>query len=200
MAVTLQQIADMAGVSRGTVDRALNNRGRIRPEVEQKIKKIAKELGYQPSRAGRALAMAKKNLKTLRIESASAAKINETGRLPRENHTDRFPVDRGKSNEKTQKIGQRIPEERRTVFRFMDLFPVVTVHSERSSRISEGTSFFRLKIQKKRKTVNSRLPADSSVQQRGFAYCFSARSLRTPASWTQTQNSSIAFFSSSTVG
>ena len=63
MAVTLQQIADMAGVSRGTVDRALNNRGRIRPEVEQKIKKIAKELGYQPSRAGRALAMAKKNLK-----------------------------------------------------------------------------------------------------------------------------------------
>lgn len=63
MAVTLQQIADIAGVSRGTVDRALNNRGRIRPEVEQKIKKIAKELGYQPSRAGRALAMAKKNLK-----------------------------------------------------------------------------------------------------------------------------------------
>lgn len=63
MAVTLQQIADMAGVSRGTVDRALNNRGRIRPEVEQKIKKIAQELGYQPSRAGRALAMAKKNLK-----------------------------------------------------------------------------------------------------------------------------------------
>lgn len=39
MAVTLQQIADMAGVSRGTVDRALNNRGRIRPEVEQKIKR-----------------------------------------------------------------------------------------------------------------------------------------------------------------
>ena len=63
MAVTLQQIADLAGVSRGTVDRALNNRGRIRPEVEQKIKKIAKELGYQPSRAGRALAMAKKKLK-----------------------------------------------------------------------------------------------------------------------------------------
>lgn len=63
MAVTLQQIADLAGVSRGTVDRALNNRGRIKPEVEQKIKRIAEELGYQPSLAGRALAMAKKNLK-----------------------------------------------------------------------------------------------------------------------------------------
>ncbi|NDO45285.1 LacI family DNA-binding transcriptional regulator [Clostridium sp. MD294] len=63
MAVTLQQIAELAGVSRGTVDRALNNRGRIKPEVEQKIKLIAKELGYQPSLAGRALAMAKKNIK-----------------------------------------------------------------------------------------------------------------------------------------
>lgn len=63
MAITLQQIADLAGVSRGTVDRALNNRGRIKPEVEQRIKKIAKDVGYKPSRAGRALAMAKKNIK-----------------------------------------------------------------------------------------------------------------------------------------
>ena len=60
MAVTLQQIAEAAGVSRGTVDRALNNRGRIRPEVEERIKRIAREMGYQPSRAGRALAMAKR--------------------------------------------------------------------------------------------------------------------------------------------
>lgn len=63
MAITLQQIADLAGVSRGTVDRALNNRGRIKPEVAQRIKKIAQEVGYKPSRAGRALAMAKKNIK-----------------------------------------------------------------------------------------------------------------------------------------
>lgn len=46
MAVTIQQIADAVGVSRGTVDRALNNRGRINPEVEEKIKKIAEEMGY----------------------------------------------------------------------------------------------------------------------------------------------------------
>ena len=63
MAVTLQQIAEAAGGSRGTVDRALNNRGRIRPEVEEKIKKIAREMGYQPSRAGRALAMAKRKIR-----------------------------------------------------------------------------------------------------------------------------------------
>lgn len=63
MSVTLQQIAEAAGVSRGTVDRALKDRGRVNPEVAEKIKKIAQEMGYQPSRAGRALAMAKRNLK-----------------------------------------------------------------------------------------------------------------------------------------
>lgn len=48
MAVTIQQIAEKAGVSRGTVDRALNNRGRINPEIEKKIKEIAEEMGYIP--------------------------------------------------------------------------------------------------------------------------------------------------------
>lgn len=46
MAVTIQQIADASGVSRGTVDRALNHRGRIAPEVEERIYKIAEEMGY----------------------------------------------------------------------------------------------------------------------------------------------------------
>ena len=45
MAVTAQQIAELAGVSRGTVDRALHNRGRVNPEVAAKIHKIAAELG-----------------------------------------------------------------------------------------------------------------------------------------------------------
>lgn len=63
MGVTLQQIAEAAGVSRGTVDRALNNRGRINPDVAEKIKKIAKEMGYQPNRAGRALALSKQGIK-----------------------------------------------------------------------------------------------------------------------------------------
>lgn len=62
MPVTLQQIANEAGVSRGTVDRALNHRGRINPEVEQKILKIADALGYQPNRAGRALAMSRRSI------------------------------------------------------------------------------------------------------------------------------------------
>ncbi len=59
MTVTLQQIAEAAGVSRGTVDRAMNNRGRIDPAVAEKILNIAQEMGYKPNRAGRALAMSR---------------------------------------------------------------------------------------------------------------------------------------------
>ena len=55
MAVTAQQIAELAGVSRGTVDRALHNRGRVNPEVAAEIHKIAAELGYKPNLIGQAL-------------------------------------------------------------------------------------------------------------------------------------------------
>ena len=46
MKVTMQQIADAVGVSRGTVDRALHHRGRIDPAVEERIFQTAKNLGY----------------------------------------------------------------------------------------------------------------------------------------------------------
>lgn len=51
MAVTLQQIAEACGVSRGTVDRALHGKEGVRPEVAQRIRKTARELGYIPRRA-----------------------------------------------------------------------------------------------------------------------------------------------------
>ncbi|MGI6010298.1 MAG: LacI family DNA-binding transcriptional regulator [Ruminococcus sp.] len=50
MAGTIRQIAQIAGVSRGTVDRALNHRGRINPEVAERIWKIAEELDYHPGK------------------------------------------------------------------------------------------------------------------------------------------------------
>jgi len=50
MSGTIQEIAKLVGVSRGTVDRALNERGRVNPEVADRIFKIANEIGYVPKR------------------------------------------------------------------------------------------------------------------------------------------------------
>lgn len=63
MAVTAQQIAELAGVSRGTVDRALHNRGRVNPEVAARIQRIAEELGYKPNLVGQALVRTKRDFK-----------------------------------------------------------------------------------------------------------------------------------------
>lgn len=63
MAVTIKKIAELAGVSAGTVDRALNNRGRVNPEVAKRIKEIASSLDYKPNRTARSLHIASKNLK-----------------------------------------------------------------------------------------------------------------------------------------
>ena len=59
MAVTAQKIAELAGVSRGMVDRALHNRGRVNPEVAARIQKIALDLGYKPNLVGQALVRSK---------------------------------------------------------------------------------------------------------------------------------------------
>ncbi|MFZ2538022.1 MAG: LacI family DNA-binding transcriptional regulator [Oscillospiraceae bacterium] len=59
MAITIKQIAELAGVSRGTVDRALNSRGGVNPEVEKRINKIAKELKYKPNLVAKALSNSK---------------------------------------------------------------------------------------------------------------------------------------------
>ena len=63
MAVTAQKIAELAGVSRGTVDRALHNRGRVNPEVAARIRKIADELGYTPNIVGQALVRSKQRVR-----------------------------------------------------------------------------------------------------------------------------------------
>lgn len=60
--VTIKHIAELAGVSRGTVDRALNNRGGVNPEVEKRIKEIAEKLEYKPNMMAKALANSRKSL------------------------------------------------------------------------------------------------------------------------------------------
>lgn len=60
---TIKDIAHLAGVSRGTVDRVLNNRGTVNPETAQKIREIAQAIHYTPNLAGKTLAVKKKQLK-----------------------------------------------------------------------------------------------------------------------------------------
>ena len=60
--VTIKQIAEEAGVSRGTVDRVINHRAGVNPDTEKKVRKIAEQLGYQPSVPGKMLAAKKKKI------------------------------------------------------------------------------------------------------------------------------------------
>ncbi|AEF85116.1 putative periplasmic binding proteins and sugar binding domain of the LacI family [Treponema primitia ZAS-2] len=63
MAITIKEIASLAGVSRGTVDRVLHNRGRVNAEVRKRVQAIVQKLEYKPSRAAKQLAVQKQKLK-----------------------------------------------------------------------------------------------------------------------------------------
>jgi LacI family transcriptional regulator, galactose operon repressor len=52
-------IAEMAKVSIGTVDRALHGRGGIKESTRQRILQVARQIGYTPNLAARALSVAK---------------------------------------------------------------------------------------------------------------------------------------------
>lgn len=58
--VTIRRIAELSGVSRGTVDRVLNDRPGVKPEIREKILKIVQEYNYVPHLAAKALAFSKK--------------------------------------------------------------------------------------------------------------------------------------------
>ena len=61
--MTLQEIAQAAGVSTGTVDRVLHNRKGVSQKTKEKIQAIIEENGYEPNLIARQL----KNNKTLKI-------------------------------------------------------------------------------------------------------------------------------------
>ncbi|HEY5587078.1 MAG TPA: LacI family DNA-binding transcriptional regulator [Ruminiclostridium sp.] len=63
MAVTIKQIAELANISRGTVDKVLNHRSGVKEDTRQKVLKIAKELNYLPNFLGKALVKSKAPLK-----------------------------------------------------------------------------------------------------------------------------------------
>lgn len=59
---TLKEIAALAGVSRGTVDRVLNHRGSVNADTARRVREIARSLNYQPNKAALALASQKKKI------------------------------------------------------------------------------------------------------------------------------------------
>lgn len=53
--MTIREIARQCGVSRGTVDRVINGRGKVHPDTQAKILQVLQEVGYTKNIAARAL-------------------------------------------------------------------------------------------------------------------------------------------------
>jgi LacI family transcriptional regulator len=54
--LTLEQIGNLAGVSRSTVSRVINNEPHVKPEVRERVLQVVAETGYVPHPAARSLA------------------------------------------------------------------------------------------------------------------------------------------------
>ncbi len=54
---TINMVAERAGVSRGTVDRVLNQRPHVKPELRERIVRAMRELGYVPPKEDQAIAL-----------------------------------------------------------------------------------------------------------------------------------------------
>ncbi len=63
LGITIKEIASMAGVSRGTVDRVIHNRSGVSQENIDKVNKIIKEYNFEPNFLAKALAAKQKQKK-----------------------------------------------------------------------------------------------------------------------------------------
>jgi LacI family transcriptional regulator len=79
MAATLSDVAARAGVSVSAASRVLANSAssRVRPETRERIEKAAKDLGYRPNFAGRALKLARSNVIALIVPDLTNAIFTE---------------------------------------------------------------------------------------------------------------------------
>ena len=71
---TLEAVARVAGVSRATVSRVVNDSPRVSPEVRAAVETAIRDLGYTPNRAARSLV-------TRRSDSIAVVITEPTGRL-----------------------------------------------------------------------------------------------------------------------
>jgi len=63
MRVTIKKIAELAQVSRGTVDRVLNDRPGVRDDIRKRVREIAEALDYRPNLIGKSLVSMKNPIK-----------------------------------------------------------------------------------------------------------------------------------------
>lgn len=71
--LTLESIAELAGVSRSTVSRVVNNQENVRSEVRERVLAVIEETGYQPNQAARSLAGRRTNVIGLVIAEPAQA-------------------------------------------------------------------------------------------------------------------------------
>ncbi|MGW8567401.1 DUF6807 family protein [Isoptericola sp. NPDC055881] len=58
---TIDEVAAAAGVSRATVSRVMNDRATVAPDIAERVRAVARELRYQPSRVARSLSLGRTN-------------------------------------------------------------------------------------------------------------------------------------------
>lgn len=68
--LTLERIAEIAGVSRSTVSRVINGQVGVKDDVRQRVLQVIDETGYQPNLAARALASSRSGIIGLVIPHA----------------------------------------------------------------------------------------------------------------------------------
>lgn len=60
--MTIKEIAKLANTSRGTVDRVLNNRGKVSTKVYKRIMDVIVAYNYQTNEIGRTLSLINKKM------------------------------------------------------------------------------------------------------------------------------------------
>ena len=73
--ITMQMIADMAGVSLKTVSRVVNKESGVRQETRERVEAIIRETEYQPNPSARGLASSRSLLVALLYDNPSTAYI-----------------------------------------------------------------------------------------------------------------------------
>ena len=72
MAITLEEIAKLSGVSRSTVSRVINGESNVKEETRQRVLEVIDRVNFQPNIAARSLAAGRTNVIGLVIPAGIA--------------------------------------------------------------------------------------------------------------------------------